>query len=145
MVKHVKRRYKSKGNPYPPFPITGRSFLLHYDKSYHDSLQKGDILFYLHTDTTRRNEDNPDYELTGGAGYLKAKVYDGKGWHFLVMEELLPGKEHHFSKKERPLDTFYVCQDAVKQLEGYRVQRSYRQHYHLLEPETEEQEETTKK
>lgn len=133
MAKKNKKRYQSKGNPYPPFPITGRSFLLHYHESYQDSLKKGDMLFYMFSDTTRRNEEEPLYEYIGGAGYLKAKIYDGKEWQLIVMEELLPGKEHHFSKKERPLDTYEICREAIAALEGRLVQRGYRQHYHLLE------------
>ena len=129
MVKRVKRRYKPKGNKFPTLTLTGRCFLLHHPESYIDALQRGDIMFYMHSDTSFRSKDEPFYEMVGGAGYIKAEVYDGKEWQFLVMDDLFEDKQHHFNKKERPLDTYILCEEFVQTLQGKEMRRIYRSHY----------------
>ncbi len=134
-----KLRYQSKGNQYPTLELTGRSYLLHEESTYHDDgLQKGDVLFYLHGDTAGRERDDPKYDLTGGAGYLKAMVYDGKDWQFMLMDDIFAGREHHYAKTERPLDTFSVCKEIILASKGTVMQRKYRQHYEPLPVQDEE-------
>lgn len=125
----VKKRYQSKGNTYPVIALTGRSYLLHHHEGYEELLEKGDVLFYLYSDTARRERDDPGYESTGGSGYLKADLYDGRNWQPLVMDDLFTDKEHHFSKKERPLDTYFRCAETITALQGTIMQRGYRSHY----------------
>ena len=132
-----KKRYQSKGNTYPTITLTGRSYLLHRYENDGAPLEKGDVLFYLHTDTIGREQDNPGYEDVGGAGYLKAMVYDGKDWQYLIMDDVFAEREHHFSKKERPLDTYAICAEVVKEAAGTVLQRTYRLHYGAV-PESEQ-------
>lgn len=134
-----KKRYQSKGNIYPPLVITGRCFLRHHEESYLDELQPGDMQFFLASDTSRRDSDDPYYDMIGGSGYLKAEIYDGKNWQFLVMDDFFAGKEHHFGKKERPLDTYFICEEVVRELAGTPTYRTYRSHYMRGEPDQNEE------
>jgi hypothetical protein len=132
MASKRKLRYQSKGNQYPTLQLTGRSFLLHFQEAEAANLLKGDALFYLHGDSAGRERDNPLYEEVGGAGYLKAMVYDGKEWQFLLMDDIFAGREHHYAKKERPLDRFFLCEEVIAKNAGLQLQRKYRQHYEPL-------------
>jgi hypothetical protein len=128
-----KSSYKESGSAFPTLALTGRSFLLHEEEVEPESLQRGDVLFYIFGDTSGRERDNPLYELTGGAGYLKSMVYDGKEWQFLLMDQIFANREHHYSKTERPLDTFTICKDVIAAHAGAVMERKYRQHYEPLE------------
>lgn len=127
-----KLRYQSKGNQYPTLQLTGRSCLLHEEQTYPEALEKGDTLFYLHGDSLGRDRDNPQYERSGGSGYLKAMVYDGKDWQHMLMDELFAQGEHRYAKTERPRDVFTRCQELIGQYAGTVLQRKYRQHYEPL-------------
>ena len=129
MGKARKKTYQSKGNTYPTLTLSGNSYLLHHYENGEEPLHAGDTLFLLFVDSDGRDQDNPGYEETGGTGYLKAMVYTGKDWQYLVMDEIFTGREQHFSKKERPLDTFHRCAEVVKQAAGTILQRTYRSHY----------------
>ncbi len=124
-----KKRYQSKGNQYPTIKLTGRCFLLHHHHEYENSLQAGDVMFYMYSDSSLRDRDNPGYEKTGGCGYIKADIYDGTSWHKLVMDDIFPDREHHFSKTERPLDTYLLCAEKIALMRGEVMQRGYRSHY----------------
>lgn len=132
-----KLTYQSKGNQFPTLTLTGRSFLLHHAEAEPEELLKGDVLFYLHGDTSSRERDNPMYDLTGGAGYLKAMVYDGRDWQLMLMDDIFAGREHHYAKTERPLDTYAVCEEVIAACKGMVMQRKYRQHYEPLPEGTE--------
>jgi hypothetical protein len=136
MASKRKKTYQTKGNQYPTLTLTGKSYLLHHYENGDQKLEKGDTLFFLFADTIGRDQDNPRYEEIGGSGYLKAMVYDGREWQMLVMDDLFPGKEHHFGKKERPIDTYHVCQPLIEAAAGTVLQRLYRQHYGVA-PEVE--------
>jgi len=135
-----KKRYQTKGNIYPPLVMTGRCTLLHHDETYGESLQAGDVQFYMHSDTTHREKDDPQYEYIGGSGYLKADIYDGRDWQFLIMDDLFSNREHHFSKKERPLDTYAICADIIAENNGTVLHRTYRRHYTLAPEKLSEEE-----
>ena len=124
-----KLRYQSKGNQYPTLTLTGRSSLLHEEESYPEERLTGDVLFYLHADTSGRERDDPHYDRTGGSGYLKAMLHDGRDWQFMLMDEIFSGREHHYAKTERPIDTFARCQEVIAAHAGTVMQRKYRQHY----------------
>jgi hypothetical protein len=134
-----KLTYQSKGNQFPTLTLTGKTYLLHYVEAELEELNKGDVLFYLHGDTSSRERDNPMYDQTGGAGYLKAMVYDGKEWQFMLMDDIFAGREHHYAKTERPLDTYAVCEEVIAKAGGTVMQRKYRQHYEPLPPEETEE------
>ena len=130
-----KKRYQSKGNPYPPVKLTGRCRLLHWEESYFDDLMLGDLKLFMHRDSLGRERDDPGYEFTGGTGYLKVEIYDGKAWQPVIMDDVLPGREHHFSKTEAPLDTYLLCADLVTQLKDSFMRRTYRSHYEPISDE----------
>ncbi len=130
-----KSSYKETGSSFPSLSLTGRCFLLHAEEAETDQLQRGDVLFYLHGDSSGRERDTPLYDLTGGAGYLKSMVYDGKEWQFLLMDQIFAGREHHYSKTERPLDTYAICKEIISRNVGEVMERKYRQHYEPIEKE----------
>ena len=109
--------------------MTGRAGLKHYDDYRLDKFEPGDLQFFMFNCTLGRKEDEPGYEHIGGSGYLKARVYDGKEWQLLIMDDLFPERCHHFSKKEMPVDTFLLCREKVQGLAGTQLQRGYRMHY----------------
>ena len=135
-----KKRYQSKGNIYPPLVMTGRCYLMDWEESYLDSLQTGDVRFYMAADSMGRDKENPGYDFIGGAGYIKAMIYDGREWQFLVMDDVFTQKEHHFNKKEMPYDTYVICADVIAGLAGAKLYRTYRQHYKLTEDSFERDE-----
>lgn len=109
--------------------MTGRAGLKGYEEYRLEKFSTGDLQFFMFSCTLGRKEDEPGYEYVGGSGYIKARVYDGKDWQPLIMDDLFPDRIHHFSKKEMPLDTFLLCRDRVAELAGTPLQRGYRQHY----------------
>lgn len=124
-----KKRYKSKPNPWPKIIMTGRAGLKFWDDFTLDKNTVGDLQFFMFNCTIGRSEEEPGYDHIGGSGYIKARVYDGKEWQILIMDDLFPERTHHFSKKEMPIDTFILCRDIVAELEGTQLQRTYRMHY----------------
>lgn len=139
MGQRRKKRYKSKPNPHPPLFLTGRAYLKYWEAFRPDgAFEVGDMEFFLFSDTMGREEDDPGYDHIGGSGYLKARVYDGKEWQPLVMDDLFPQRQHHFNKSEMPHDTFVVCKEyAETELKGLKLQRGYRMHYEPAPDETE--------
>jgi len=129
MGQRRKKRYKSKPNPWPKITMTGRAALKLWDEYCLDKHEVGDLQFFMFTCTMGREEAEPAYDHIGGSGYIKARVYDGKEWQVLIMDDLFPDRIHHFSKKEMPLDTFILCRDKVEELKGTLLQRTYRMHY----------------
>lgn len=129
MGQRRKKRYRSKPNPYPKIIMTGRAGLKYWEDYRIEDTKAGDLQFYLFSCTMGREEDEPGYDYLGGSGYLKARVYDGKEWQALIMDDLFSDRTHHFSKKEMPIDTFLLCREKVEGLAGTPLQRAYRQHY----------------
>jgi|GEM_PF-718518 len=97
-------------------------------------LQKGDIQIFLSTDNQVYNANVGDFSYIGLEGYLKANVFDGKGWKPLSLEEFFPDREHYFSKRERPLDTFLFCLPTLENSKGIEIVRTYREHYRIKTP-----------
>jgi hypothetical protein len=95
--------------------------------------EKGDAQVYLSTDSLP-NAHAGDYGAVGWEGYLKANVFDGKGWKPLSLEEFFPGREHYFGKRERPVDTYHMCLPAFQQTKGTVLARTYREHYRMAAP-----------
>jgi hypothetical protein len=92
--------------------------------------QKGDLMLFAQCEalhTTRQG----DYWATGVSGYFKVDVYDGKKWQPVSLPELFPGREHHFSKTECPIDTYEFCKELIIPLTSRILLRTYREHYVL--------------
>lgn len=134
MTKKNKLRYTSKGNQFPRITLTGKLFLRHRDEEIIGEAVKGDLEIYLSTDTFKFNIQIGDYEAMGLEGYLKANVFDGKGWKPISLEEFFPGREQYFGKREQPIDTFALCEPILSGFSGRSLMRTYREHY-VLEPE----------
>jgi hypothetical protein len=128
MSKRNKVRYTSKGNPFPPIIMTGRVFLRHHEEDAIAAAEKGDLLVFLSTDILLGSRVG-NYEATGIEGYLKADVFDGKGWKSLSLEEFFPGREYYFGKRERPSDTYRFCKGTLTGAAGVKLLRTYREHY----------------
>lgn len=129
MTRKNKQRYTSKGNQWPLITLTGRIFLRHRDDEILPEAVKGDVQVYLSTDAFKFNLHIGDYEAMGLEGYLKADVFEGKGWKPLSLEEMFEHREHYFGKRERPLDTFLLCEPILKSKRGTLLMRTYREHY----------------
>lgn len=140
-TKHNKLRYQSADKPRARLTLTGCVYLQYRDEEAIAAAQKGDVMLYpsveaLHT--IRQGE----YDTTGHAGYFKADVCDGKTWQPLLLTGLFDARENHFSKSERPADTFSFCAPIVQDLKGRMVERTYREHFRLLDDENEEENKT---
>lgn len=129
MTKKNKLRYTSKGNQWPLIEITGRVFLRHRDDEILGEAVKGDLQVFLSTDAFKFNLQIGDYEAMGLEGYLKADVFDGKAWCPLSIEEFFERREYYFGKREKPQDTFNLCEPIFKALAGTKLMRTYREHY----------------
>jgi hypothetical protein len=127
--KRNKVRYNSKGNPYPRIVMTGRVFLRFRDEEILGEAVKGDIQVFLSTDSFKFNIHIGDYDAMGLEGYLKADVFDGKGWKPASIEEFFSHREHYFGKRERPSDTFRMCEPILRACAGTELMRTYREHY----------------
>jgi hypothetical protein len=128
MSRKNKVRYRSKGNQYPVLILTGHILVRHRDEEEMALVQRGDLQLYLSTDGLPGSEHG-DYDAMGHEGYLKADVFDGKGWKPLSLEEFFPGREYYFGKRERPLDTCHFCMPMLKAAAGATLMRTYREHY----------------
>lgn len=139
MSKKNKVRYASKGNVYPRIALTGKVFLRFRDEEILAEAVKGDLEVFLSTDSFKFNIHIGDYDAMGLEGYLKANVFDGKGWKPVSIEEFFPHREHYFGKRERPSDTFAVCEPILKACVGTLLRRTYREHYVVTEEDAEEE------
>lgn len=132
MTRHNKKHYQSKQKPTKALTLTGRVLLMYRDDD--ETIAQaaaGDLLLYpscepLHT--LRQGE----YDSTGVAGYFKADIHDGRSWCTLLVHDFFEGREHHFSKYERPMDTFVLCEEKLRDFKDRQVKRTYREHYELV-------------
>ncbi|HEU5046388.1 MAG TPA: hypothetical protein VFT64_00940 [Rickettsiales bacterium] len=137
MTKRNKLRYKSQGNTFPTITMTGTVLLRMFDDEGQEvagDYVKGDLQIFLSTDSQVIPEARGDYQSIGLEGYLKANVFDGKGWKPLSLEEFFPGREHYFSKRERPIDTYHMCLPILEATQGTVLARTYREHYRIATP-----------
>jgi hypothetical protein len=136
MGRKNKVRYHSHGNPYPTLVVTGKVYLRHRDGEAIAAAQKGDLQLYLSTDILLGSRIG-DYDAMGHEGYLKADVFDGKGWKPLSLEEFFSNREYYFGKRERPSDTCALCLKILEQAAGAHIMRTYREHYVKVERDEE--------
>jgi len=144
MAKRNKLRYQSQGNSFPPIILTGNVFLRHVEAEAIAMAVKGDLQVFLSTDSIIYNTQIGNYEAMGYDGYLKADVFDGKGWKPVSLEEFFTNREYYFGKRERPIDTYHLCIGILCGFQGGTLMRTYREHYVLTQPSDlpEESEET---
>lgn len=131
MAKHNKLRYQVKEKQKVTITLTGVVFLRYVHDEAAMQAKKGDLLVYPYNDalnTTRQGE----YEKTGFTGYFKADVSDGKVWQPVLLGEIFKNNEQYFAKSERPIDTYHLCEEILKNNEGITLVRTYREHYEPL-------------
>ena len=133
-MKRNKIRYQSKTREKILIALSGNVYLQYADDEAIAQSKKGDLLVYPQNEalnTTRQGE----YRERGFSGYFKVDVSDGKSWQPMILTEIFPGREHHFSKSERPIDTYALCVEMLSALKGKALLRTYREHYELDEKE----------
>ena len=129
-MKRNKIRYQSKPVARIEIVCTGNAFLRHVDDDAIATAQKGDFQLYAYNEGLNGNRLG-EYEATGLSGYFKIDVYDGKKWCLVLLNDIFPHRENHFSKKEYPIDTYGLCKELVQALKGRILLRTYREHYEL--------------
>jgi hypothetical protein len=132
MGKRNKIRYQSKPKDPVIITLTGNVFLRYEDEEAIDKAVRGDLLVYPCNDALNSNRQG-DYTSTGFTGYFKVDVFEGNVWCPLILTTVFPGNEHHFGKKECPIDTYGLCAEILKAMAGRQLVRTYREHYELEE------------
>ncbi len=140
MAKRNKIRYQSEVKPRILITMTGTVYLRFVDDEAIETMaQKGDLQVFPNNDalnSTRLGE----YDATGFSGYFKVDVYDGRNWQPVIINDIFESHENHFAKTEKPIDTYYICEEILKTYAGKLLLRTYREHYQLddgLEPAPE--------
>ncbi len=128
MAKRNKLTYQVKEKSKVTITVTDRIFLQYRDDEEALQAQKGDLLVYPNNDALNTTYQG-EYEKTGFVGYFKIDVSDGKVWQPLLLNEIFKNNEHHFSKTERPIDTFNLCAEILRAKTGMVIVRTYREHY----------------
>ena len=133
MGKRNKVRYVAKPKDRKTLVLTGKVFLKHEDDEADiDLAVKGDLLCYPCNELENIIVDT-GYQVRNLSGYFKVDVFEGNVWCLMLVNDIFPENEHHFSKTEYPLDTFNLIGEMLVALEGRTVERTYREHYFLLE------------
>ncbi len=113
----------------PPVPskiiLTGKVYIKYIDDIVKPKI--GDLMLYLNDDAI--NPFPGDYENLTDSGYIKAKVYDGYGWQHIDINEFCTSRENKFSKKQKSIDTAYLCLDILEKHAGVVMNKSYRGHF----------------
>src|SRR4051812_41254339 len=101
MSKSNKVRYKATPKEKKTILLTGAVYLEYVDDEALERPQRGDLMVYPFNDlltTTRQG----DYSSTGFSGYFKVNVFEGNVWCLVLVNDIFPDHEHHFSKTECP-------------------------------------------
>lgn len=133
-MKRNKIRYKSNPIELILITLTGQVFLMYRDDEEALLAKKGDLLVYPCNDALNDIRQG-DYESTGFSGYFKVDVSDGKAWQPVILNEIFLERENQFSKKECPIDTYFICEELLQSMAGKQLRRTYREHYELYEAE----------
>ena len=131
-MKRVKKRYVSRGNPYPTIVLSGEVFLKYQDEEAMRTAKKGDVCLYLNTDGASFPLIKGDYDALGQEGFFKGTLYDGKRWQRLDISDFFSEREQYFGKYERPLDRWHLCREVMARQVGVEMCRTYREHYTIL-------------
>ncbi len=141
MGKRNKVRYTSKPKDRKTVTLTGNVFLKHEDDDVEISQAvKGDLLVYPCSEIENIIVDT-GYRTGGLAGYFKVDVFEGNVWCLVLINDIFPDGEHHFSKTEYPIDTFQLIGEILVGWAGKTLIRTYREHYQPLEADDEPAEE----
>jgi hypothetical protein len=130
IMKRNKIRYKSEPVRRIEIILTGNIFLRYVDDDAIGSAKKGDVQVYAYNEALNGNRAG-EYDSTGFSGYFKVDVFDGKKWCLILLNDIFPHQENHFSKKECPIDTYGLCREILEALTGRILLRTYREHYEL--------------
>ena len=130
MAKRNKIRYQSKPKDKVIITLTGAIYLRYEDDEAIEQPVKGDVMVYPYNDALNSTRQG-DYYSTGFSGYFKVDVFEGNVWCLVLLNDIFPHQEHHFSKSECPIDTFNLCAEILRGLAGKRLVRTYREHYEL--------------
>ena len=88
----------------------------------------GDIMLYVILDSTMQIEAN-DYNFKGFRGVFKAKVFDGKNWNHILINEFINEKENKFSKSDYILHYFDQTKECLEEFSGTVLDKNNRDHY----------------
>ena len=130
MGKKNKIRYTAKPKNFASITLTGNVYLQYRDEEKAESL-RGDLLVFAECKQLHTNYF-AEYERTGFTGYFKVDVFDGKDWQPVILSEIFEHHEHHFSRTDRPIDTYHLCHEILTSLGGRTLSRTYREHYELV-------------
>lgn len=114
--------------------LTGNVFLQYREEDAVAQAKKGDLMVFAECKQLHTNY-LAEYEQTGFTGYFKVDVSDGTDWQPVILNEIFAHHEHHFSRTERPIDTYNLCKEMLAALAGKNLTRTYREHYELEETE----------
>lgn len=126
--KRNKIRYKSAPIERKAITLSGEVYLQYEDDDAIEQAKKGDLKLYPMNDSLNGMRLG-EYGSTGFSGYFKVDVYDGRQWCLLLLNDIFMHRENHFSKSERPIDTYGFCAEILKSRAGSNVVRTYREHY----------------
>lgn len=128
MGKRNKIRYQSTSKQRIAITLTGNVYLLYQDDELLAGATKGDLMVFPQNDALRSTRLG-EYRSTGFSGYFKVDVHDGRDWRPLLIQDIFSHNEHHFSKRECPIDTYAVIKQILQEMHGTPVIRTYREHY----------------
>lgn len=126
--KRNKVRYQSTPKKRVEIILTGNVYLMFRDEDAIAVAQKGDLLVFPNNEalhTTRQGE----YEGLGFTGYFKVDVCSGTEWLPVLIQSIFPDHENHFSKTERPIDTFNLIAEILGNMKQKTLLRTYREHF----------------
>lgn len=109
--------------------VSGKVFIKYIDDL--SSAVDGDIKIYLHDDAT--NTFPGDYNNLVQDGYLKCKIFDGKKWHRMDIEEFCLHRENKYPKKQQAIDSALLCKSIIEKASGAILIKKYRGHFELFE------------
>jgi len=63
------------------------------------------------------------------SGYIKAGLFDGLVWQNMDITEFCSERENKFTKKQRGLDSAYLCRSIMEAQAGVALFKTYRGHF----------------
>ncbi len=111
--------------------IAGKVYIKYIDTEQIGSAKLGDIMLALSDDSISRTIG--DYDNTKFSGYFKARIFDGLVWHHIDIAEFCHDSEHKFAKKQKPIDTAYLCRSIIEGYKSTILYKTYRGHFSIEE------------
>ncbi|MDF2964796.1 MAG: hypothetical protein K0Q51_184 [Rickettsiaceae bacterium] len=110
---------------------SGRVYIKYEDEDLIALAKIGDIKLYLSDDATAIIAG--DYENTRFSGYFKCKIFDGLVWQHMDITEICTNGENKFAKRQKPIDTAYLCKSIIEEHQGLTLYKTYRGHFSIKE------------